>query len=99
MKFCVVLSTAAFAAVVSLYSVPASAWPQMPNVSAADQDMLVSVAAVRRTTVRRGPAGTTVRRTTVRRGPVGTTVRTTAVRAPYVHGTTVRAWTRRPYYG
>ncbi|HZO45700.1 MAG TPA: hypothetical protein VFB68_07390 [Xanthobacteraceae bacterium] len=99
MKFSVVLSTAAFAAIVSLHSVPASAWPQMPNVSAADRDMLVSVAAVRRTTVRRGPAGTTVRRTTVRRGPVGTTVRTTAVRAPYVHGTTVRAWSRRAYYG
>jgi hypothetical protein len=100
MKYRVVLLTAVLAAVVSLQSEPGSAWPQMPNVGAAEQDLLVNVAAVRRTTVRRGPARTTVRRTTVRRGPVGTTVRRTAVvRAPYVHGTTVRAWSRRAYYG
>jgi hypothetical protein len=100
MKLRVVLSAAALAAVVSLHSAPVSAWPQMPNVAAAEHDMLMSVAAVRRTTVRRGPAGTTVRRTTVRRGPAGATVRRTAVvRAPYVHAATVRPWARRAYYG
>jgi hypothetical protein len=98
MKLRVVLSTAVLAAVVSLHSEPGSAWPQMPSVGAAGQDLVVSVAAVRRTTVRRGPAGA-VRRTTVRRGPAGAVRRTTVVRAPYVHGTTVRVWSRRPYYG
>src|SRR5262245_12568081 len=98
MKFRVVLSTAVLAAIVSLQSEPGSAWPQMPSVGAADQDLVVSVAAVRRTTVRRGPAGTTVRRTTVYRGPAGGVRRTTVVRGPYVHGTTVRVWSRRPYY-
>ena len=101
MKYRVVLLTAVLAAVASLQSEPGSAWPQMPNVGAAEQDLLVNVAAVRRTTVRRGPAGTTVRRTTVRRGAVGTTAvrRTAVVRAPYVHAATVRPWVRRSYYG